>query len=367
MAANEDAGDARRFSNGLPADATLEDKKMFTTHCAKNYHAQEWYNESVSEHFVNDLWTYTVEDFAAIDSDTRRNLRDLLRHRGVFVPKGGNIIIAQALFQIVQEDLRWTDNDSEKPSDRSPEEKKNQSQHGQPSINNNWFSPRPANKHHQNNSENRDGQTTETEKTNLKNSEFRYQRNGNMAKIFKAYYNDFDKYSDATFDNVERKFMPFLERCDQADIAENERHSAFPIMPIGNARQYYFDTLKLENVDLQALQNIIKDRFQTPELTRSIVREWNSLTFHNIVSINLSKYSSESPEILIEKLSEIQTYRPSEYRNEIILCINFSTVSVMLKNAGSLIINLQILCKVLNPIYTHHWKLLKRETTQNNH
>lgn len=48
-------------------------------------------------------------------------------------------------------------------------------------------------------------------------------------------------YSKKTTDSFERKFMLFLERCDQADIPECNRHHAFSIMLIGHARHYYSD------------------------------------------------------------------------------------------------------------------------------
>lgn len=46
-------------------------------------------------------------------------------------------------------------------------------------------------------------------------------KRGNMKSPFKAYSSDINKYSGSTVDNFDRKFMLFLDRCDQFDIAED--------------------------------------------------------------------------------------------------------------------------------------------------
>lgn len=306
MAANEGAGSASRFSNGLPANATIEDKRAFAIHCAINYEKQNWHNDSLSEYFADDFRDFTVEDFTNIDTATRRNLRDLLRSRGVFVPKGRNIVIAQALHQVVQDDIPWPEDDTEKPI--------NQASAMSPGKRNEPFAL-------ENRTQDRrdDGDTTETDNNSQSKHDRQPPRNGNMANLFKAYSNDSDKYSGATTDNFERKFMLFLERCDQAAIPNDDRHRAFSIMLIGNARQYYFDNLKSESLDLSSLEKAIKMRFQTPERTRALLREWEMVTLNSIIASNTSKSPTECLELLIEKLSDIQTSLPKEYRSEIIL------------------------------------------------
>lgn len=89
----------------------------------------------------------------------------------------------------------------------------------------------------------------------------------NMAKLFQAYTGNDDKYSGSTKDNFERKLMMFLERCEHADIHHFDRHRAFFIMLAGQARQYYFDALKTNNLSLVELETAFKVRFQTSEQT----------------------------------------------------------------------------------------------------
>lgn len=61
--------------------------------------------------------------------------------------------------------------------------------------------------------------------------------------------------------------MLFLERCNQADIPECDRHRDFSIILIGHARQYYFDVLKRQHMTLGELEYTIKSRFKTQERT----------------------------------------------------------------------------------------------------
>lgn len=310
MAANNGTGDALRFRNGLPANATDADKKLFATHCTKNYKDQNWHGGSLSEYFADDFRDYSVDDLSALDTDLRRNLRDPLRQRGVYVPKGRNVVIAKALHQVIQEELPWPDEDPETPPSTSRHEDslltgKN----------------RLETKGETSKASNSNGKseavllTSDTSKT----LPLRTGRPRQMANLLKAYGNDSDKYSGSTTDNFERKYMLFLERCNQADITKEDRHRAFSIMLIGNARQYYFDSLKPCNLNHKGFEDAMKSRFQTPERTRALIREWDTLTLNKLVASNPTKTHSESLELLIGKSSDIQTALPSEDRNETIM------------------------------------------------
>lgn len=96
---------------------------------------------------------------------------------------------------------------------------------------------------------------------------------GNMANMFKAYGSEVYKYSGSSTDNFERRFMLFLELCEQADISKEDRHRTFSIVLGGSARQYYFDFFKSKKLDLKAVEEEVKSRFQTQERTHALLRE----------------------------------------------------------------------------------------------
>lgn len=91
-------------------------------------------------------------------------------------------------------------------------------------------------------------------------------------------------------------------------------------MLTGNASQLCLDVLRPRNLSLDELLKATKDRFQTPEQTRALFREWDSLSLAVIMSSNMDKSPSDRLEILLAGLSDIQAALPDEYRNDTILC-----------------------------------------------
>lgn len=96
MAASKSVEDAMRFRNRFPA-ATNDVKAILAAHSLANYRLQEWKSDSLSKFFSEEFCIFSEEDFNAIDYDTRQKLRNPLRKRVVFVPKGRNTSIAVAL------------------------------------------------------------------------------------------------------------------------------------------------------------------------------------------------------------------------------------------------------------------------------
>lgn len=66
-----------------------------------------WRNDTISEYYADDFRDFTVDDFKIINPDSRRELGSLLRNRGVYVPKEMNVLMADRLFAVVQEDNPW--------------------------------------------------------------------------------------------------------------------------------------------------------------------------------------------------------------------------------------------------------------------
>lgn len=103
-----------RFRNGLPIDATHGDMQKFVPHCAATYKREDYNNEDLAVYFHEDFEKFTVEDFKLANAVYRRRLRDLLRDRGVYFPKGLGINIADALFQTAHEHPKWPEGDRHK-------------------------------------------------------------------------------------------------------------------------------------------------------------------------------------------------------------------------------------------------------------
>jgi hypothetical protein len=65
------------------------------------------------------------------------------------------------------------------------------------------------------------------------------------------------------------------------------------IMLTGTAQRHYFDSLKSHNLDLKGLESAIKSRFQTPERTRALLREWASLSLTGVTVSHPAKTLSD--------------------------------------------------------------------------
>lgn len=137
-----------------------------------------------------------------------------------------------------------------------------------------------------------------------------------MANLFKAYGSDHYKYSGATKDNFERNIMLFQNRCDHADVPDDDQHQVFFIMLTSHARQYDFDTLKYQNLYLCGLEIGMESRLLAPERTRALLREWESLSLTRIIACQSDLSASACLELPLEELSDIQTSLSLEYRNE---------------------------------------------------
>lgn len=75
--ASNDANYAIHFCNGVPNDASKEEKMKFNEYCIQTYVEENYRNEDLSECFAEAFNISTVEYFKDIDVLTRRRLRDL--------------------------------------------------------------------------------------------------------------------------------------------------------------------------------------------------------------------------------------------------------------------------------------------------
>lgn len=90
-------------------------------------------------------------------------------------------------------------------------------------------------------------------------------------------------------------------------------------MLMGNARQFYFDSLKKKNLSIEELEMADKSRFKTPERVHALLREWESLSLKSVTTSSLKNSLSACLKNLIERLSDIQSSLPAKYHSEKIL------------------------------------------------
>lgn len=91
----------------LPLKANVEDKKSIVTYCLHNNEKHNWYVNSLSESFHNNIKSYTSKEFKLAESDVRQHLRELLWRRKIYVPKSQNLQFAEEIFQVTQENISW--------------------------------------------------------------------------------------------------------------------------------------------------------------------------------------------------------------------------------------------------------------------
>lgn len=282
MAAHDFVDSAQRFRSGLPAEASLDDKLAFATLCLQNYRVQEQSGDSLSEYFADAFAGFKEKEFKSVDPDTCRNLWDLLRTRGIFVPKGRNVPSADVLNRVAQEDLPWPDGDYEKlvkqatlPSHREQakigdliEEKNNSAIGGHVA----------RVKEVQYDTKIYPAEQFDTASRPLRRS--------NMANLYKAYSGDDENYSCVNSANFEWKLLLCVERYDEADILDEDWKRAFFVMLAGHATQFYFDSLEKKDMSLVESEDAIKSRFLTAERTRELLRKLEALSFTSIISLH---------------------------------------------------------------------------------
>lgn len=73
-----------RFLRELFDGVNNDDKRTFAAFCVWAYEARpQWKRDTLSEYFADDVAVFTDDDLKIIDDDVQRELRDLLRDRGV--------------------------------------------------------------------------------------------------------------------------------------------------------------------------------------------------------------------------------------------------------------------------------------------
>ena len=91
------------FSHGLPEGADDTKKNKFAQYCLDSYHIHHtWTGDTLSEYFTDEFQEFSIKDFAGLPNSLRRELRDYLLKKGVYVRKVCSIQISNALYELVK-------------------------------------------------------------------------------------------------------------------------------------------------------------------------------------------------------------------------------------------------------------------------
>lgn len=266
----------------MPEDADKSARTDYTIEYTNLYDEKARTASTLSGYFAVDFKSFTTQMFCELPNVVKSNLRKVLRNKGVYVCKGRNVNIADALRQAVEDELKWPLDDF-------------------------------AGDH-------KDDTLNAKEKLSIENSSGAVTKNVfGISNLMKSYKKDEDCYSGLPTENFGRKIALFHERCDQAGVNEEDKPRAYSIILRGLALQHYFDALQGRVFDLIDLVQATRERFITPEYTRALIQQWDDTTLHTVMTSSRDKTGNECLEILVSKLQNIQSSLPTPYKREEIL------------------------------------------------
>jgi hypothetical protein len=82
------------------------------------YRDEGWNRSGLSLYFGEDFCNWKSAMFKKASADAIRRLRNFLRRRGVYVSKGPDTHMADALAAAIKEELAWPSDEDEKPEPR---------------------------------------------------------------------------------------------------------------------------------------------------------------------------------------------------------------------------------------------------------
>ncbi|TQS37681.1 hypothetical protein Golomagni_01836, partial [Golovinomyces magnicellulatus] len=224
-------------------------------------------NERLAEYedenlYVGELHGYFRIDFQDFTVTARKKtteptklLREFLRKRSVFIPKGRAIQIASSLVDAVRDPFCPMPNDIMNKSRR---------------IQNYKISPNPD-----------------------------ITPCNSIITLMKAYTDD-KKYRGTPSESFDSKFTIFIDYCNVISIPNDQRNLAFKIMLEDTALQHYYESCNPNTPpQLDSLYQTIKSYFEGQEHQQSMLVKWNETTI-GIILRNIE--SPDVPEFRADKI-----------------------------------------------------------------
>jgi hypothetical protein len=300
-------------------------------------------DDDLWEVYQDDFKTFTTQTFKECNQISIRNLRQLLRVRGVWVRKHRNATVPESLFQTLQEDdpTEWTETEIREHMEAGGEFSSGRIQY---MLNNNGFTsstrlitpmtsatnasltvppinlttppitpaiepeptpePTPATPII--------GSTTPATTVQARDLDRQTQSlqgpgiSRELTTLDKI-YTDERKYSGEN-DNFDFKLVIFHDLCRKAGVTEELKPMAYSTMLTGLALDHFYANLKnaIQTIPFSQMCDATRNYFEGPEYKRSILSKWNSTTLRSVMDRNTGKPTRDCLQLLIKELRHLQ-------------------------------------------------------------
>jgi hypothetical protein len=110
----------QKWAQGIQLPASAEDIDNYIQWRTLVYREKNWTNQRLSLYYSEDFEDFDSETFKLAKRDTQRELRDLLREKGVYVSVTRFTSIADNLVAAMKEELHWPADDPQNPNQSNP-------------------------------------------------------------------------------------------------------------------------------------------------------------------------------------------------------------------------------------------------------
>ena len=292
-----------------PMDNTAKRLEQFVHWRIRKYTLHKW--KTLSDVFADDFQHFDKESFEALDKDNITELRDCLRTNKVYVKKGRGVPIAQALANVIQDEIPWPQDDEDRPPPKQshfypqpiqPVQSFQQTQ--QPIIDNTTpIQPPPTPNYGPNYrvphllpSPYQVIQDFDTKQNHGHSKE--------LTTLAKMYTSE-EKYGESPTESLSYKFNIFMNLCTRAQIPQQILNTTFPTMLKSMALKYYYSSCQGINLTIQQLLDRFQGHFEGEEHRRNMLRDWNSITLRGLLRASPDKNKGTVFNEIIQQLRQI--------------------------------------------------------------
>lgn len=301
-------------SDGRLVTFDAKDLTKYVKFKRKQYNYEDINDEELAEVFHDDFNIFTEEHFKKIHRIDARQLRMVLRTRGVHLPKTGTEAY-KALYDQSRKTTsdRWTKEQvQEVIKDPNVHEPKFKSGVIRAFINNNYaYETDNVDDDQQgggdpDDGDNDDGDGDRKPEKDKKSSPRNpsYSTTQSLVSLSK-FYTDKEKYSGDN-DNFDFKLSIFYEISRRAEVPTDMLYKAFPMMLRESALEFFHANYDSLPSTFKELCTYMRSNFEGDEYQRNMLSEWNSITLQSTKKENRGKPLSECLTIMIKRLRMLQ-------------------------------------------------------------